>query len=454
LQLEIAPAVSAVGGWSSQLSEGRVQGGIRYTGPADLLFTFAMLPDQHLSGPVALAADISCTLSDPCLDGVLGGRSMVYENGRYGTRLTRMAVNGRFTGDRLEIDQLTANAGEGTISGKGAVSLSSASGYPANVSLDLQNARLADSDQLRAAATGSLTLVKPANQSPVLSGTITLPATRYQMVRQGAARVPVLEGVHFKQIGPARMTGDSAPPSAGFGSIDLNLHIVAPNRFTVSGMGLESEWSADLRVTGTSDAPHLIGSATLRRGSLEFAGKSFTLTEGRIVFPGGGIDDAQLLVSGEETVDNITVLLNVSGSASRPQIGFSSTPGLPQDEILSRVLFGSSVGNLSGVEALQLAASLNSLRGSGNGLNPLGKLQAATGFDRLRILAADQTQGRGTALALGKHIGDRLYIELVTDARGYTATQIEIALNRSLSLLSQAGGANSANVGFRFRKTY
>ena len=236
------------------------------------------------------------------------------------------------------------------------------------------------------------------------------------------------------------MSKITSPPGTGFSNIDLDLHIIAPNRFTVSGMGLQSEWSANLRVTGTSDAPRLTGTATLQRGTLEFAGKSFTLNEGRIVFPGGGIGDAQISLSGDDTVESTTVTLNVSGSASRPQITFTSNPGLPQDEILSRVLFGSSVGDLSGVEALQLAASLNSLRGSGNGLNPLGKLQAAMGFDRLRILAADQAQGRGTALALGKHIGDRLYIELVTDARGYTATQIEIALNRSLSILSQAGG--------------
>lgn len=453
LQLQVVPAATA-DGWSSRLSDGQVHGGVRYTGPADLLATFAMLPDQRLSGPIALAADISCTLSAPCLNGVLGGRSMVYENGRYGTRLTRLAVNGRFTGDRLEIDQLTANAGDGTISGKGTVSLSSASGYPANVSVDLQNARLADSDALRGSATGTLTLAKLANQPPVLSGTITLPATRYQMVRQDAATVPVLEGVHFKQAGPARVTGNISAPSAAFGSIKLDLHILAPGRFSVSGMGLQSDWSADLRVTGASDAPRLTGTATLQRGTLDFAGKSFTLNEGRIVFPGGGIEAAQLRITGEETIDNITVLLNVTGSATQPQIAFASSPGLPQDEILSRILFGSSVGNLSGVEALQLAASLNSLRGSGNGLNPLGKLQSATGFDRLRILAADQAQGRGTALELGKHIGDKLYIDLVTDARGYTATQIEIALSRSLSILSQAGGTNSANVGLRFRKTY
>ena len=77
---------------------------------------------------------------------------------------------------------------------------------------------------------------------------------------------------------------------------------------------------------------------------------------------------------------------------------------LPQDEIVSRILFGNSVGQLSALQAVQLAASLNTLRGSGGGLNPLGKLRQVAGIDRLRILGADDTSGRGTALAAGKYI--------------------------------------------------
>ena len=43
---------------------------------------------------------------------------------------------------------------------------------------------------------------------------------------------------------------------------------------------------------------------------------------------------------------------------------------------------------------------------------------------------------------------------MITDARGFTATQIEIALSKSLSLLSQAGSAGSTNVNLRYRKQY
>jgi translocation and assembly module TamB len=123
--------------------------------------------------------------------------------------------------------------------------------------------------------------------------------------------------------------------------------------------------------------------------------------------------------------------------------------------VLSRLLFGSSPANLSATEAIQLASALNSLRGSGGGgLNPLGKLRSATGFDRLRILGADQASGRGTSLAAGKYITKDIYVEIITDAKGMTATQIEVSLTKALSLLSSAGSFGGSNASLRYSRDY
>ena len=63
--------------------------------------------------------------------------------------------------------------------------------------------------------------------------------------------------------------------------------------------------------------------------------------------------------------------------------------------------------------------------------------------------------GRGTSLAAGKYISNNIYLEVVTDARGFTATQLEVTLSRSLSILSQAGGGtNGTNFSVRYRKNY
>jgi translocation and assembly module TamB len=151
----------------------------------------------------------------------------------------------------------------------------------------------------------------------------------------------------------------------------------------------------------------------------------------------------------------VNVAINVSGNSTNPQIAFTSSPALPQDEVVSRILFGSSVTEISAIQAVQLAASLNTLRGSGGGLNPLGRLRSATGFTHIRILGADRTTGRGTALSAGMYLSDDIYIEIITDAKGFTATQIEISLSRTLSLLSQFSTANSGtNVNLRYSRDY
>ncbi len=456
VRADFQPLGPGAGGWGERIAGAPVRGGIRFIGPADALFSLAGLPDQSLTGPLGVAADFTGRVSRPSLRGIVRGRGLTYANATYGTRLTNLALAGRFTGERLEIDQLSANAGDGTVTGKGYINLAAASGYPANFELALNNARLANSDALRATASGTVRLAKLPNQAPVLSGTVRLPATRYQIIRQGSAEVPELTGVRFKPPrGPARITGDRAPPpQSGFGDVALDLRIIAPDELFVAGMGLESEWRADLAVTGSNDAPRIAGEVNLIRGTLGFAGRSFTLREGRIRFTGGGSENAVIALSAVETIEDVAITINVGGSVSNPQITFASTPGLPQDEIVSRILFGGSVGSLSAIQAVQLAASLNSLRGSGGGLNPLGKLRAVAGIDRLRILGPDDASGRGTALAAGKYITDDIYLEVVTDARGFTATQLEVALSRSLSVLSQAGGSGSTNINLRYRKTY
>ncbi|MGR4892986.1 translocation/assembly module TamB domain-containing protein [Sphingopyxis sp. LARHCG72] len=457
MQASLRPLGPGAGGWTERLMAAPLGGGIRYNGPADTLYSFFGPANQHVSGPVAVAADFSCSVSDPCLQGVVRGKDMVYENQTYGTRLTNMVVAGRFTGNRLEIEQLTAKAGDGTVQAKGFISLASADGYPMNISATLDNARLAKSENIAARATGNLTLEKVAGQTALLSGSLRLPETRYKIVREGAAQVPVLTGVRRKPpAGRPRVAGDGLAAVGGslFDLIRLDIALKAPDEIYVSGMGLESEWKADIVLRGTTEAPRVTGEIELVRGTLGFAGRSFELQEGRVTFPTGDAFDPAIRLLASDTIETVTVSVSVTGRASNPQIAFSSVPGLPQDEIVSRILFGDSITTLSPLQAVQLASSLNTLSGSGGGLSPLGALQSATGIDRLRVLGPDDTVGRGAALAAGQYITKDIYIEVITDARGYTATQLEISLTPALSLLSQAGGSGQTNLSVRYRKDY
>ena len=455
MHVNLRPLPPGAGSWTRRLLAAPLSGGFRYNGPASTLFSLAALPDQDLRGPIGVAADFSGRVQAPVLTGVVRANNLVYENNSYGTRLTNMRVRGAFANDRLEVTELTARAGDGTISGQGFVSLSSAKGYPLQLALDLDNATLARGHDLAASATGEIQLVNNATSPPTIRGRIRLPETRYRIVQEGSTKVATLTGVRRKPaLGRKKITGEADPISGVPSNWRLDIDLSADNQIYVTGMGLDSEWSADIRVRGTTGAPVLTGGIDLIRGTLDFAGRSFELQSGRLRFDGNSMTNPTLRLVASGEADDVNINVNIAGSAENPEITFSSTPSLPQDEIMARILFGNSIGELSPIQAVQLASSLNGLRGGGGGLNPLGVLQSSVGIDRLRILGADKDTGRSTSIAAGQYISNDVYVEIVTDARGYTATQLEISLTPALSVLSSVSSFGGSNVNVRYRKDY
>ncbi|MFL6861829.1 MAG: translocation/assembly module TamB domain-containing protein [Allosphingosinicella sp.] len=453
-QLRLQP-VAAGPSWTARLLAAPLSGGIRYNGPADVLWSFSGIADQQLSGPIGVAADFSGRVQDPQVTGILRATDLIFTDGTYGTRITNLALQGRFTRSTLELSQLSGRAGRGTISGSGRVGFASNAGFPIDIRLHLEDAQLARSDNLGATLTGDLAITNSRAGGALISGDLKLPNVRYQIVRQGAAQVIELAGVRRKgeplPDPQARREAENGTPSVW----KLDLRLRADNQLYIAGMGLESEWSADLRVQGTTATPSIVGQAEVIRGTFSFSGQRFDLTRGLIVFTGARPPNPRIDIAASADIKDVTVTLNVSGSAYDPQIAFTSSPSLPQDEIMARILFGGSVTEISAIQAVQLASSLNALRGGGGGLNPLGKLRSATGFSRLRILGADETTGRGTSVAAGFYLGKDVYMEIITDARGFTVTQIEIALSKTLSILSQVGTQGASNnVNLRYRKRY
>lgn len=434
---------------SQRLFAAPLSGGIRYNGPAELLWTLSGIAHQDVTGSIAIGADFGGRLDQPTVTGLIRADALRYENETYGTVLSNMVIDGRFTQSQLLLNKLNAKAGDGSVQASGTIGLDAASGFPIDLTAKLDRAHLARGDNIDAIATGTIQITNSKAGGGLIKGEISIPEARYQIVRQGAAAVPELTGIRRKGAPPVKSEDASGLPS----NWKLDLHLHADNEIYVSGMGLEAEWKTDMRIGGTSNAPSIVGKLEVVRGTYSFSGRRFDIDHGIVTFQGGLLDPA-LDIAASTTVDSVTATIAIGGTAQKPQISFTSTPSLPQDEVLSRILFGSSITSLTPTQAIQLAAALNSLRGSGGGLNPLGKLRGVAGIDRLRVLGADDTTGRGTALAAGKYISNNIYVEIVTDARGFTATQLEISLSKALSVLSQTGSFGGSNVSLRYKKNY
>ncbi|MBU1257444.1 MAG: translocation/assembly module TamB domain-containing protein, partial [Alphaproteobacteria bacterium] len=441
--------------WSEQLQAAPLGGGIRYAGPADILFSFAGLADQQLTGGLAVAADFSGRLADPRINGVARANALTYENETFGTRVTQMKLDGRFTNDRLELRDFSGRAGDGTVQASGTVGLAADSGFPMNIAIKLDRARLARSEAITSVVSGTLAITNSAANGGLIKGDLSLPETRYRVAWQGGTEIRQLQGVRRKGEGADILDQRQAARQAAAKPADwkLDIRVRADNEIYVTGMGLDSEWKTAMRVTGTTANPRVVGKLEVLRGRYSFSGKQFDLEQGVITFNGPMLNPV-LAIKAQTRIDTVTAGIQVTGSAQQPDIAFISNPTLPQDEILSRILFGDNVANLSAMQAVQLAAALNGLRGGSGGLNPMGKLQGASGIDRIGIVGGDETTGRGTSLAVGQHISNNVYVEVITDSKGFTATQLEIALSRTLSLLSKTGTNAGSSANLRYSKDY
>jgi translocation and assembly module TamB len=159
--------------------------------------------------------------------------------------------------------------------------------------------------------------------------------------------------------------------------------------------------------------------------------------------------DSSINIQAQTQAEDVTAYVNISGTAGNPDIRFSSSPALPQDEILSRLLFGASVADLSVTEAVQLATAIAGLQ---SGTDRMGKIRRSVGVDRLRIVGDNAQTGMGTGIAIGKRLTRNIYVEVLTDSQGNTLTTLQLTLSRIWSLFVEVSSQGESSVNLRYQR--
>jgi translocation and assembly module TamB len=449
MQARISP-IGHSGSLADRLIRAPLRAQVRYNGAADTLWRLTGIELIDLSGPAAIAADMGGTLENPIINGTVRTAGARLESAVTGMVIDNLESVGRFGGSQLRIERFTGRTeGGGAVAGSGTLDFAAANGVGLDIDIHAQGARLLDRDDIQASVTGDLAIRSDGNGGSI-AGEVTVTDGRFQLGSATAgARVPRL---NVREVN--RPDDDLGRVVRRIAPWRLALGVSAPSRMMVTGLGMNSEWSANVHVRGTVTEPRITGEAQLLRGTYDFAGRRFDLVRGNIRFAGETPVNPQLDIAAEARVRSLAAQIRVTGRSQRPEIGFTSTPALPQDELLSRILFGTSITNLSAPEAVQLAAAVASLNDPGGGLDPINAVRRTIGLDRLRILPADVTQGIGTQLAAGKYLGRRVYVEVVTDGRGYSATTVEYQITRWLSLLSSISTIGRESVNLRVSRDY
>ncbi len=411
-------------------------------GPAASLWAAARLQDQTLEGQLDGEGELAFGA------GYLSGDGHIeIVDGRFEDKLTgvmlvdldaRVAIDDR----GVTIENFTAAGPRG---GRLSATGGSANPREGNITVRIEEIRVADRPDARARASGELTLAWESLRS-TLSGQLNILEADIDIASNPDAGIPTLDVIEVNRPGEADEPEEEAPRQRA-AITELNVNIDAPGRVFTRGRGVDAEWSLDMRLAGTSRNPQVFGEARAIRGTLALSGQPFEIEDARIFFNGDPLD-AQIDMTAVRDTADLTARIRLIGTARDPEVTFSSDPALPEDEILPQVLFGRSVEDLSALEAAQLAASLAALSGRAS-LDIVDAARAAAGLDRFNVR---QDENGGFLVAGGVYLTREVYVEVARTGLGQAQTRVEWTIRPRLVLITSFLGNGDQRVSLRWRR--
>ncbi|MGE6785755.1 translocation/assembly module TamB domain-containing protein [Ensifer adhaerens] len=409
-----------------------------------------------LTGQANVDVAISGSAKAPQIAGTIttsGGRLV---DVRRNLALNNLTANIALDGKQATISRLSANlATGGSVEASGTVGTVPGSGFPANLTIKLNNATYVDGTLFNANLAGELTLTGPLVSTPTLGGKVTIRKASITIPEKLPTSLSAIDIKHKnappkvqRMVKDLRKDGAPAAGANASGVIAFDLGVNAQQVF-VRGRGIDAELGGDLTIRGTAVQPIVSGGFEMRRGRLEILGKRLTFTDGNIGFGGDLVPTLDLKAT--SSVGATTITVSVAGLANNPQIAFSSSPALPQDEILAQLIFNRSLSNLSAFQIAQLASAVSQLAGGGS-TSLLDGLRNKLGVDDLDVTT---DENGGASVRAGKYLNDRTYIELQqgSDSASSKAV-INLDVGKGVKLKGSAAGDGSASGGVFFEKEY
>jgi translocation and assembly module TamB len=363
---------------------------------------------------------------------------------------------------KLHSDNGSAFSVSGSIaSGDGKLSVSGTLGVakdsPIEIKVSGDNFVAADIPGARVQISPDLTLSRKTGNL-VLNGTMTVPKADVDLSKLpggGVAAASPDVVVTDAQRTPAENTVPIATDiTVKFGVGEkLDLDLRQGQEVHLLGFGLNGYLSGQIAV---QDYP---GRAAVGRGQIvvngtyKAYGQDLTMEQGRLLFAGTPVDNPGLDIRATRafTDPDVTVGLQVRGTAQVPILTVFSDPAMEQSDALSYLVAGKPLNQLKSGEGDAVGSAARALGTAGGDL--LAKsVGRKVGLDDVGV--ADNTAVGGAALTIGKYLSPRLYLSygvgLFTPGEVVT---LRYRLTRLFNIEIQNGTLSSrAGINYRIEK--
>ncbi|MGB8812871.1 MAG: translocation/assembly module TamB domain-containing protein [Paracoccaceae bacterium] len=439
-----------------RVAQGLGSADLTIVGSAQAGLANAFITPRALSGALRFDLRLNGPLRPSSLSGRISLESGKLSDPGLAFSLNALTASGDLAGGRMRVDAAADVSTGGRVEMVGSVGL--AAPYDAELRANLGQVRLRDPRLYQTTVNGTVRVNGPLAGGALVAGDIVLSETEVRIPSTGlgsAGGIPDLR--HINEPADVRATRtragliatDSNGAATGSGRpYALDLNISAPNQMFVRGRGLDAELGGALRLGGTTANVVPSGAFNLIRGRLDILGKRLNLSEALLQLEGEFVPFVRILASTEG--DGITSSVLIEGQATEPKVSFVSSPELPEEEVLARLLFGRALTSLSALQAAQLAGAVATLAGKG-GEGIVGKLRAGFGLDDLDFVTNEEG---GASLKAGKYLSKNLYTEVIVDQAGQSQINLNLDITPDITLRGSTSTDGTTGLGIFMEKDY
>ena len=398
---------------------------------------------EHSGGLLDLQLHAGGTVADPDLTGELAIRDGVLLLASTGERYRDIEAQLTLNGNRLELAGLTAASSKGTLRAGGWLETEDLRLKDLYLSLRAQDFKLMNTESVQGRLTGAIEARGPLDALAV-KGNVTIPRARIRLDDFGAGPVSVspedltVSGVYSGD--PEEVVGGSETTEAESDSpvvrgLRTELSVRLPRNSWVVGPETAVEIEGTLLVKKLPDEPFILGgSAQTVRGHVTYRGRKFDLERGRVTFSGAEENKPILDVLARHNVSDYTITLHVEGDSRAPDLTFSSSPELPEEDILSLLAFGKTIDRLSGSEKTALSSQGAAI--AGNIISSIleKRFGDTLGLDTLEFEVGDEL-GTGSVRG-GRYVTQDLFLsyERQIGEQGGNTVEVEYSLGPRVKL--------------------
>ncbi|MFO7750553.1 MAG: translocation/assembly module TamB domain-containing protein [Desulfobacteraceae bacterium] len=175
----------------------------------------------------------------------------------------------------------------------------------------------------------------------------------------------------------------------------------------------------DVRVGGTAADPAVSGRSMIDPGTIYYQDSEFTLTRGIVDFTNPYEIEPELSIEAEYGIRHWTLLLGLEGTPDALDLSLSSTPELPQSDIVSLLLRGKTTNELISSEGGN-TASPASMVANMAAASVKEDIKAATGLD---VLEVEMGENGGDSeigemnITVGKEVTENMTLKYSTESK-------------------------------------